>query len=84
MAPKFLLIFLAQGILPLINGQSNAEVLRLSISQAREYALINNRTVQSSRIDIDLADKKIRENLAVGLPQVRVDANYLHQFLYRR
>ena len=79
--PKLLLIILAQGIFPLISGQSNDAVLRLSISQAREYALLNNRTVQSSRIDIDLAEKKIRENLATGLPQVRIDANYLHQFV---
>jgi outer membrane protein len=79
-ARKFLLMLLIQGMFPLLSGQST-DHLRLSVSQAREFALINNRTIQSSRIDIGLADKKIRENLATGLPQVSIEANYLHQFV---
>ncbi len=60
-------------------GQQS-QPLRFTLPQAREFALENNRTVQSSRIDLDIANKKIRENLSTGLPQVSVDANYLHQF----
>lgn len=48
--------------------------------QAREYALEKNRNIQSSRLDLEIANKKIRENLSTGLPQLSVDANYLHQF----
>jgi outer membrane protein len=54
--------------------------LRLSVAQARDYALENNRNVRSSRLDLAIANKKIKENLASGLPQLSVDANYLHQF----
>jgi outer membrane protein TolC len=60
-------------------GQDNGSV-RLTLSQARDHALENNRTVQSSRIDLNIANQKIKENLASGLPQISVDANYLHQF----
>lgn len=60
-------------------GQGN-EALRLTISEARDFALENNRTVRSSRIDLEIANRKIRENLSSGLPQISVDANYLHQF----
>jgi outer membrane protein TolC len=60
-------------------GQDNGSV-RLTLSQARDHALENNRTVQSSRIDLNIANQKIKENLSSGLPQISVDANYLHQF----
>lgn len=62
-------------------SQENKDFLRLSMREAQDYAIENNRTVKSSRVDISLADKKIWENLASGLPQISVDANYLHQFV---
>jgi len=55
-------------------------VLKLKIADARNYALEKNRTIRSSKIDLEIANRKISENLATGLPQVSVDANYLHQF----
>jgi len=78
---NILLILLVPGFLQSVNGQENPEILKMSISQAREFALENNRTVQLSRIDINLAEKKISENLAFGLPQVSLNANYTHQFV---
>jgi len=75
----FLLFF--TGLVCQASSQEKSEELKLSISEAQAYALQNNRTVQSSRLDIDLAVKKIWENLAIGLPQINVDANYLHQFV---
>jgi len=78
---KSLLILLVPGLVYKGYGQGSNETLKLSIPAAQSYALENNRTVKSSRIDISLADKKIWENLALGLPQVNVAANYLHQFV---
>ncbi len=78
---KSLFIFLIPGLAFRGFSQDSNETLKLSISEAQAYALQNNRMVQSSKIDIDLAEKKIWENLAIGLPQVNFDANYLHQFV---
>lgn len=78
---KFFLLFILAFTVAGLSGQDNKNVIRLSITEAQDYALQNNRTVQSSRIDIKSADKKIKENLAQGLPQVNVQANYLHQFV---
>ncbi len=75
----YLLIFFAFSFLRLTYSQNN-EALKLTITDARNYALENNRTVRSSKIDLEIANRKIRENLATGLPQVSIDANYLHQF----
>jgi len=78
---KLLLFFFMTGITSHGTGQVSNGTLRLSISEAQTYAQQNNRTVQSSKINIDFAGKKIWENLALGLPQINVDANYLHQFV---
>jgi outer membrane protein len=77
---KYLLMFILLGSIIEGSAQDKKPLLKLSISEAQEFALQNNREVQSSRIDIKSADKKVWENLATGLPQVNVAANYLHQF----
>lgn len=76
---SFLLICLIIGSFYFVHGQDNDSV-GLTLSQAREYALENNRTIRSSRIDLNIANQKIKENLATGLPQLSIAANYLHQF----
>jgi outer membrane protein TolC len=77
---KCLLVLFLLGSITTGFGQDKKEVLKLSISEAQTYALQNNRSVQSSRIDLLSADKQVWENLAIGLPQINVAANYLHQF----
>lgn len=61
--------------------QENKDILKLSVTEAQSYALQNNRSVKSSRIDIEAANKKVWENLAAGFPQLNVVANYQHQFV---
>ena len=78
---KCLLVFILLGVIIQGYSQDKNAVLKLSISEAQAFAVQNNRTVQSARIDIKSADKKVWENLATGLPQVNVAANYLHQFV---
>jgi len=78
---KYLLMFILLGSIAVGFGQDKKPILKLSISEAQTFALQNNREVQASRIDIKSADKKVWENLATGLPQLNVAANYLHQFV---
>jgi outer membrane protein len=78
---RYILMFILLGLIAQGYSQDKKTILKLSISEAQAFALQNNRTVQSSRIDISSADKKIWENLAVGLPQMNLAANYLHQFV---
>jgi outer membrane protein len=71
-------------ILGLINegfSQDNKEILKLSISEAQTYALQNNRSVRSAKIDIDIATKQVKETIGIGLPQINMAANYQHQFV---
>jgi outer membrane protein len=77
---KYFLVLILLGSITKGFGQDKKELIKLSIADAQEYALQNNRAVQSAKIDIQSADKKVWENLAIGLPQINIAANYLHQF----
>jgi outer membrane protein len=78
---RYLLMFILLGSIVEVSAQDKKLILKLSISEAQAFALQNNREVQSSKIDIKSADKKVWENLATGLPQINLAANYLHQFV---
>jgi outer membrane protein len=78
---KYLLMFLLLGSVIQGSGQENKPILKLSISDAQTFALQNNRTIRSSRIDVSSMDKQIWATIATGLPQLSFDANYQHQFV---
>jgi outer membrane protein len=77
---RYLLMFILLGSIAHGYSQDKKAMLKLSISEAQAFALQNNRDVQSSKIDIKSAEKKVWENLAMGLPQVNLAANYQHLF----
>jgi outer membrane protein len=62
-------------------SQEKKDSLKLSLADAQNYALQNNRAVKNARIDLMSADKKIWETIAMGLPQLGLSANYQHQFV---
>jgi outer membrane protein len=78
--PTYLLIFILLGSIMQGFSQDKKAILKLSVSEAQEFALQNNREVQSSKIDIKSANKKVWENLAQGFPQINLAANYQHLF----
>jgi outer membrane protein TolC len=78
---KYLLMFIILGSMSKGFGQDKKEVLKLSISDAQTFALQNNRTIKSAKIDVSSMDKQIWANIATGLPQINFDANYQHQFV---
>lgn len=75
----FLFVCLVSISFP-VYSQTAGEPIRLSVEEARAYALKNNIGVLSARIDVNYANKKITETVATGLPQISVAANYQHQF----
>lgn len=78
---KYILTVIVFGITCTLYSQDVKDVITLSVTEAQSFALEHNRTVQSARIDVLSAEKKVWENLATGLPQVSLAANYLHQFV---
>jgi outer membrane protein len=78
---KYLLMFILLGSIAEGFGQDKKETLKLSLPEAQAFALQNNRAIKASKIDIQHAEKQVWENIATGLPQFSVAANYLHQFV---
>lgn len=78
---KYLLIILISGLINKGYSQDNNGLIKLSITQAQEYALQNNRNIQAAKIDINIATKQVKETVAMGLPQLNLAGNYMHQFV---
>ena len=78
---KYVLMVVLLGIISELSGQENNGVIKLSITEAQKYALENNRNVQSAKVDVGIATKQVKENVASGLPQLSLAANYQHQFV---
>lgn len=63
--------------LPLsLAAQDENEELEFSLEQAKEYAVKNNLNVQNAQIDVEIAEKKVWETTAIGLPQIKATADY--------
>jgi outer membrane protein len=78
---KYLFMFIILGSITKGFGQDKKEILKLSIPDAQTFALQNNRTIKSAKVDVSSMDKQIWASIATGLPQFNFDANYQHQFV---
>ncbi|MEZ5084114.1 MAG: TolC family protein [Bacteroidales bacterium] len=52
------------------------EVKKFTLREAQVYALEHNYDVINAITDIEIARKKVKENLAIGLPQIDATAGY--------
>ncbi|MBN1198799.1 MAG: TolC family protein [Bacteroidales bacterium] len=48
-----------------------------TLKQAQEYAYEHNYDLQNSRYDIEIAKKLVKENTAIGLPQINGSLSYM-------
>lgn len=60
-------------------GQDN---LQLSLSEAQDYAIEHNKTIQNARLDITLSEQKTKEAIAQGLPQIDATLDWMTYFGY--
>ena len=45
-------------------------VLSFSLKEAQDYAYANNYDLKNSAYDVQIAKKMVRQNTAIGLPQI--------------
>ena len=57
-----------------LNGQTPQA---FSLTQAQEYAYEHNFTLRNAQNDIDIARKTVKENTAIGLPQISAHLDYI-------
>ena len=52
------------------------DTLYFSLSMSLEFAMENNLNAENSRLEVDIADQRVWETAALGLPQVDASVNY--------
>lgn len=68
-----LLFFLAGGI---IAAQESSNELKLSLKEAQEYAIQNNKSVVSARMDVEASKTAVWETISRSLPQVNLSGSF--------
>ena len=73
-------IFITVLILTFLLGASNAQdagkELNLSLKEAQEYAIQNNKMMKSSRLDVDASRMAIWETISNALPQLSASGQF--------
>lgn len=59
------------------------ETLRLTLKEAQDYALQNNKTIQNSGLAVSEAQKKVWEVISAGLPQVNATLDYTNMLGFK-
>ena len=68
-----MLLFLSAGM---ISAQENGSELKLSLKDAQDYAIKNNKMVISSTLDTDAARRALWATISSALPQVNASASF--------
>jgi len=53
-----------------------AQDFAFSLKEAREFAVKNSYEIKNSQFDLEIAQKKVKENLAYGFPQIDATLDY--------
>jgi len=61
-----------------LSAQQNAEVKKLSLQEAVALAKANNVNLKNNKLEVLQAEQKVKEVLALGLPNVNAEGNFLH------
>jgi len=57
------------------------EVKRFSLAEAQAYAFENNYDLRNSATDVEIARKMVKQNTAIGLPQINANVDYMDYVL---
>jgi outer membrane protein TolC len=56
--------------------QEKQESLQLTLKEAQEHAIVNNKNIQNAGLAVSQAQKKVWETISAGLPQVNATLDY--------
>jgi outer membrane protein len=58
-----------------VSGQESSGELKLSLKEAQDYALKNNKMVRSAKLSVEASQSDVWSTISSGLPQVSANAN---------
>ena len=65
---------------PAMVAQENGKELSLTLKEAQDYAMQNNKMVKSAKLTIEGSQADVWTTIASGLPQVSASAGYTDNF----
>lgn len=71
------ILFLAFSLILALQALSQ-EPVAVSLTQAQEFAVQNSYAVKNSQIDLLIAEKQVKQNISLGLPQVDASLDYTY------
>ena len=71
-------IFIAVLLFMFIGALQAQEKLSLDLAGAKQHALEYNRTIKSSSLAVTQSQEKLWETIAMGLPQINANADYVN------
>lgn len=60
-----------------VSGQTGSGDLKLSLKEAQDYALSNNKMVKSAKLTVEGSQADVWTTISSGLPQVSASANFM-------
>jgi outer membrane protein len=60
-----------------INGINAQKILSFSLKEAQDFAYKNSYTLKNSDYDVQIAKKMVKQNTAIGLPQIDAGLDYI-------
>lgn len=78
MTKQFIIVFVLISVCGQVFSQqtNHNNILRLNVSEAKEYAVKHNKNVWNAGLSVSEAQKKTWEAISAGLPQVSAGINY--------
>ena len=76
MASRFIIAGLILITSLFISPGTHAQPLSFSLKEARDYAVKHSYNVRNTQFDVEIARKKVKENLSYGFPQVSATVDY--------
>ena len=59
-----------------VSGAAFPQALSLSLKEAQDFAVKNSYSVRNAQFDLAIAQKKVKENLSYGFPQIDGSVDY--------
>lgn len=59
-----------------VSGAAFSQALSLSLKEAQDFAVKNSYSVRNAQFDLAIAQKKVKENLSYGFPQIDGSVDY--------
>lgn len=69
---------LAAGLVPVPVSGQDSEIKEFSLQSAQDFAVTHSYDRKKSQLDIQTAQKQLKETLAIGLPQVESTVGYIN------